>query len=265
MGLTETQFSLPLHFQQNVAEERYHLRKNFYNKFGYAQRRPYGFGYSELAFLRWAISRGVLNSSECKINPGSPWWRAIHDRHIYYSEAAARMYTSQGKVSSELAPIQMWLNYFSRPCAKTWYRAHNSSIIQSYFDARQDAYQENRAEKVLMNVILYRLLYAQYLVENRTRLGTFGKRLADPKNIFVKWFVGIPDYYPKCYPLQSEPGELKWAGNNGGFLKGKKLLDKIFILPRIESIYLSAAKSNKIPGLVKFLDGKIPIYPEVGS
>src|SRR6202034_2493242 len=81
--------------------------------------------------------------------------------------------------------VQHWLAFVDQPTARSWYRAHNSSVVSAYLAHRDMAEAESRAERFFMNVVLCRVLYAHALVAApRMSLGWLGPlapTLGDPR------------------------------------------------------------------------------------
>ena len=50
------------------------------------------------------------------------------------------------------------------PAPRSWYRAHNASVVAAYLEHRELAEAENAPERFFMNVVLCRVLYAHALV-----------------------------------------------------------------------------------------------------
>src|SRR5688572_29453328 len=69
------------------------IREEFYRKHGGGRFHQYGFGNSEIAFLKWE-ERGLLNPL-ISTPPGSPWWREVNLDFIYFSELAALVHADQ--------------------------------------------------------------------------------------------------------------------------------------------------------------------------
>jgi hypothetical protein len=67
-----------------------------------------------------------------------------------------------GEPSSPAIPL--WMEFIADPCGRTWYRAHNASIVLTYLEHRDLTEQEFPAERIFLNVVLLRVLYAHALV-----------------------------------------------------------------------------------------------------
>src|SRR5262245_29796739 len=136
-----------------------------------------------MSFMRWQVARGVLAPPRAP-RAGSPWWRAANERLLRDGcEAVAPSCGGGGAPSSPV--IELWMAFVADPRARTWYRAHNASIVAAYLENRDLAEQENAAERFFLNVVLLRVLYAHALVAApRLALGPLaelGPALGDPR------------------------------------------------------------------------------------
>jgi hypothetical protein len=72
------------------------------------------------------------------------------------------------------------LDFIREPTARTWYRAHNVTIVSAYLDNENLARSEGRVERFFLNLVLMRVLYAHALVTApRLALGWRLDRLYD--------------------------------------------------------------------------------------
>ncbi len=55
------------------------------------------------------------------------------------------------------------MTFAAHPTSRSWYRAHNASVVAAYLEHRDLAEPENAAERFFMNVVLCRVLYAHAL------------------------------------------------------------------------------------------------------
>jgi hypothetical protein len=255
------------------------LREAFYERFGFPARDRLcpraGFGASELDFLRWEIRRGVLNPLSAPA-PGSAWWREVNANLLLHAELAALL-SDAGYSRADDAATQQWLSYIQEPSAHTWYRAHNASIVSGYLDHREAAVQESPAERTFMNMVLYRLLYAQALVEGeapgimehwvKSKLGWVVRALeriiADPRSPSVDIIVHLPDFYPDTYPLH--PLSLRQVIERG-HLPGvlvEEVFDRGIIAPELHDLYSIASHWLSQPDLIRLVNLNRPIYPNL--
>jgi hypothetical protein len=118
-----------------------------------------------LAFMRWQLRRGLLNPVDGTghATAGSSWWRAVNERLLRdTAEARATLLGHDGEPSS---PSAAWsISFARRPSARSWYRAHNASVVAAYLEHESLAAAENRIERFFINLVLVRVLYAHALV-----------------------------------------------------------------------------------------------------
>ncbi|MBQ4821664.1 hypothetical protein [Aquimarina sp. MMG016] len=239
---------------------RYQLRYEFYKKYGDPfTKRSEGLGNSELAFIEWETKRGTLNPISGS-HPGSPWWRKVNS-HFLYVATLAQLIKESGETFQELpVPVSFWLDYINTPNECSWYRAHNSSIISGYQVADKLAYKETIYEQYFMNIVLYRLLFAQSMVEG-VSFGLLGKIFANPRGFAVTIITGIKAFYPNHYPMSKK--DIKYvthrAHNFMGFVED--IFDKLLILPHLNTLYAEAVTWNNSPMVMKYVKNNKPIYP----
>lgn len=237
---------------------RYDLRVSWYDQFGFGRRAedPDGYGASELAFLRWELERGVLVPVA---QGGSAWWRACQTA-LSYNAIVAGLVETEGCDDPLPLTIQRWLDYIREPGSRRWYLAHNTSIITAYQQQTIAAHEENPPEQAFLNEVLYRLLYAQALVEGDA-FGIVGEVAADPRLFAVDFITHLVALYPRHYPLQHRDVEYVRHVARGPEAELADILDLDLILPNIEKLYAWAEALNGTPGLVSMLVRDRPIYP----
>ena len=183
------------------------MERCYYGPFGSAPRHL-PFRRAAMSFMDWQLRRGVLQPSFSD-RPGSPWWRAVNERILRDGcEAVALSGDLRGPASSRT--IDYWMSFAGYPTARTWYRAHNGSVVAAYLENRDLAEAENEAERYFMNVVLCRVLYAHCLVTApRLALGWLrhlAPLLADPRlgmtGIFLDLSRVVPSEYPLCKSVQ---------------------------------------------------------------
>ena len=114
------------------------------------------------AFMGWQLRRGLLNPLTGP-QPGSPWWRALNEGLLRdTAEARALAFGYAGGPSSPGAAAH--LEFIQHPSARSWYLAHNISIVAGYLANAPLAAAESRVERFFLNVVLLRVLYAHALV-----------------------------------------------------------------------------------------------------
>ncbi|MHA7057400.1 hypothetical protein ACWGOQ_0009295 [Aquimarina sp. M1] len=248
---------------QSVANDpqgRYKLRFEFYQKYGDSfEQGKEGLGNSELAFIEWEIRRGTLNPLNSSPS-GSPWWRIVNSQFLYMATLAQLIKQSGESFTNLAVPVKFWLDYIDTPNECSWYRAHNSSIISGYEIADSIAFQENIYEQYFVNIVLYRLLYAQSMVEG-VSFGILGKIFANPRGYAVSIITDIEAFYPSHYPLSKEDIAyvIHHAHNFTGLIED--LFDKILIVPHLSKLYKEAAKWNNSPIVLNYVKNNKPIYP----
>lgn len=244
----------------NNPQGRYDLRYEFYQKYGDPLvTGSEGLGNSELAFIKWEQKRGVLNPMN-DAHPGSPWWREVNS-HFLYLATLAQLIQESGEIFQDLPiPVTFWLDYINDPNERSWYCAHNSSIISGYCVADALAFKETIYEQYFMNIVLYRLLYAQSMVEG-VSFGILGEIFSNPRGFAVSIITDIEAFYPSHYPMSKE--DIKYVTHRAHNFMGliEDIFDKIFILPHLNELYVEAAKWNNSPIVMKFIKGNLPIYP----
>jgi hypothetical protein len=241
-------------------EGRYGLRVRFYDKYAGTDDGGAGYGSSELAFLRWEIERGVLAPLDAP-RPGSRWWRAVNASLLFDAELAALIHES-GEAIAPPPGARRWLDYITAPSEKSWYIAHNGSIAAAYLAEVAAARAELDGEQRFMNIVLYRVLYAEAMVSGATFLGRLGALLASPSLPAVNLIVDVKDFYPRDYPLtRADVRNLLGRGDTILDL-AVRIFDDVLILPEAVSVYSHAAHSLGIPELGALVRGGKPIYPQ---
>jgi len=261
----------------NDPDARLQIRKNFYRKFGkdthihdsfilrfirwLTQRE--GLGVSEVEFMEWEIGRNALNPIHANF-PGSPWWRDVNLKFIIFSQTAAEIMTGEKVDRREIThEVSLWIEFIKQRTQRSWYMAHNASIVRAYLDFTETATKECIYEQIFMNEVLYRLLFAQALIEDDTEFKVVGEFLADPLLPAVDLMVHIPDFYPDHYPLSQQ--DIQDIMHKGHGIEGvlERVFDNYLIYPHIPALYKIAARWLNIPEL-EFLqtDGN-PNYPNL--
>ena len=232
------------------------LERTFHGPTGQAPHHL-PFRRASLAFMHWQLARGVL--SPLHATPaGSPWWRATNERLLRDGcEAVAR---SGGRGGAPSSPaIQLWMAFITDPCGRTWYRAHNASIVAAYLEHRDLAANETAAERFFMNVVLVRVLYAHALVAApRLALGPLagiGPVLGDPRLALTGIFLSLSRIVPDRYPLNRETHE--YIAEENGF---GRMLDYGIIQPRLQRLYDWSAEELREPGMRGLVREGSPVY-----
>ena len=258
-------------------EGRYRLRESFYQKYGFSSDGGAGFGASELAFLRWEIERGVLNPLDHASRPGSRWWRDVNEDFLLASERAVDVTDGLGSSADEGEPVRLWLQYMGKPSRQSWYRAHNGSIAAGYLARVTAAADEGNAEQKFINMVLYRVLYAQALVEGEapgwlyaiirklfghaTLMAKLESLIADPCGPSVDVLVHLPDFYPRHYPLSDSDIQHILDKSHGPEQDAVDLMDHVLISPYLSKLYRMAAGWLDTPKLCDLVRNGRPCYP----
>lgn len=210
-----------------------------------------------MSFMRWQLRRQVLAPLNATI-PGSPWWRGVNERLLRDGcEAVARSGGHGGLPSS--STIDLWMGFVAAPSARTWYRAHNGSIVAAYLAHKELAAAESRPERFFLNVVLLRVLFAHALVAApRLALGRFsllGPLLGDPRLGMAGAFLSLSRILPDRYPLDGTIESYLAAEHNFG-----QMLDYGIILPRLQRLFEWSAEELGEPDLCALIRDGNPIY-----
>src|SRR5205085_248054 len=121
--------------------------------------------------------------------------------------------------------------------------------------------KEEPGERIFMNVVLFRLLFAQGLVEG-AELGPIGESLADPRGDGVDVLLYLRQCYPQKYPLT--PGDIKDIEDGGTGLGSDvaRMLDDAMIIPGLSQLYRLATGWLCQPSLAQLEEDGRPIYPD---
>ena len=90
--------------------------------------------------------------------------------------------------------------FIEKPTPRSWYTAHNASIVAAYLEHPDLAGQESMAERFFLNVVLLRVLFAHALVAApRMALGylaPIGRLLGDPRLGMAGAFLSLRRVLP---------------------------------------------------------------------
>lgn len=152
----------------NNPAERGNIRRKFYKDYGRKVAGGEKYGRAEIAYYQWEENRGSMNPLDDITLPGSPWWRNVNLKFIYFSELAGAMF--ENNITSDKAPnpVHKWLDFLKNPSPKSWYRAHNASIFTAAEEFRKNSSEENDISAWFLNPVLYRLMFAQAILEEPT-------------------------------------------------------------------------------------------------
>jgi hypothetical protein len=222
-----------------------------------ANRRHGPFGRAAVSFMRWQAERGVLRPLDGE-RPGSSWWRAVNERLLLDGcEAMARAGGLAGDPSSPT--IRLWMSFIAAPTPRTWYRAHNVSIVSAYLENRDLAELESRPERFFVNVALLRVLFAHALVAaprlSLGRSGMLAPLLGDPRLGMAGVFLSLRRVLPNRYPLDREVDAYLVGENRLG-----RMIDYGVIAPRLQALYEWSARELAVPELRELVRDGNPIY-----
>src|SRR6185436_12180691 len=158
------------------------------------------------AFMGWQLRRGLLNP-ETDASPGSPWWRTLNASLLRDTcEASAIAFGHPGRPRTP--GVAATLDFINEPTARSWYRAHNTSIASAYVANQDLACREGRVERFFINLVLMRVLYAHALVAApRLALGwlaSVGRLVGDPRVGMTGIFLSLSRVLPDRYPLDDD-------------------------------------------------------------
>jgi hypothetical protein len=215
------------------------------------------YAHSAVAFMGWQLRRGLLNPLDHE-RPGSAWWRAVNERLLRDTcEARSRLLGHPGPASSPA--VEPSVRFAREPSPRTWYLAHNVTIVSAYLDHRALAESENRIERFFLNLVLVRVLYAHALVAApRLALGwlaPIAHWLGDPRRDATGMFLSVSRVLPAVYPLEGELDEYIADEHALG-----RLLDVGVIGPRLGALYRWSAEELRIPELAELVRDTTPAY-----
>jgi hypothetical protein len=172
-------------------------------------------------------------------------------------EAVARSGGLLGEMSSPT--IEVWMAFITKPTARSWYRAHNASIVAAYLDHHDLAELESRSERFFLNVVLLRLLYAHALVAAPHlalgRLAPLGRLLGDPRLGMAGVFLSLGRVLPDRYPLSDDLEAYLRDEHGLG-----RMLDYAVIGSRLAQLYDWSAQELDHPGLRELIRDGSPAY-----
>ena len=211
---------------------------------------------AEVAFMHWQIRRGVLNPIDAG---GSRWWRAVNES-LLRDAAEAELRLRSGRHSTHRPAVDRWLAFLRTPTPRTWYRAHNSSIVAGYLAHQNLVDGEALVERFFMDVALLRVLYADCLLSDPVlalgRLARLGPTLGDPRRRSTALFLALRNILPATYPIaEQDIVAVLEAENRIG-----RLIDYGAILPRSRALYEHAAEDLGEPELLRLVIAGSPAY-----
>ena len=213
---------------------------------------------AELAFMRWQVSRGVL-APRGSARPGSGWWRSVNESLLRDACEADRLAARRPGPASKPA-VARWGDFLHAPSARTWYRAHNASIVAAYLEHRHLCESELQVERFFMDVAMARLVYVHALVIRPRlaigRLAPAGRLIGDPRWRGADLFLSLHNILPDRYPLTEFSIDRILALEN----YGGRLIDYGVILPKMQALYEFAADDLDEPRLLGLVRNGFPVY-----
>lgn len=220
-----------------------------------------GYRRAEMAFMRWQARRGVFASLE-SAQPGSAWWQAVNEGLLRDAWEARHLTEIEAAAGSPTCPaVARWAAFLEDPSPRTWYQAHNASVVAGYIRHRHLAEAEVPVERFFMDVALGRVLFVHALVSDpRLALGRWlwplGRRLGDPRWLGANLYLSMRNVLPDRYPLTGIAiGEILAAENPIG-----RLIDYGVLLPRAQALYEFAAEDLNEPALLDFISHGNLVY-----
>lgn len=231
--------------------------RRLYGGPGGRARRHLPYRRAASAFMGWQLRRGLLCPADCA-TPGSPWWRAVNERLLRDGWEAWGIV--DGRAGPPTAPsVAAAVDFIRAPSTRTWYRAHNLSVVSAYLDHHDLAVAESRTERFFMNLVLMRVLYAHALVTApRLALGWLAPVapfLGDPRLGMTGIFLSLSRVLPDRYPLADDVETYVKDEHGLG-----RLLDVGVISPRLPHLYRWSATTLDEPRLLTLLTTNTPSY-----
>jgi hypothetical protein len=208
--------------------------------------------------MRWQQTRGVLNAVDDEA-PGSPWWRAVNE-DLLRDTLEAKFLVEREDVVVSRPTVQHWVDFFRSPSARSWYLAHNASVVGGYLTHSALAAREGPAERFFMNVVLLRVLYAHALVfDADLALGRFAfvaRIVGHPRARGPQALLSMKDVLPVSYPIDEVEIEAIVDSENRIF----RMVDHGVIAPRTDALYVASARALGEPRLLHLVDDGTPAY-----
>lgn len=213
---------------------------------------------AELAFMRCQVSRGVLAPPE-SARPGSAWWRSVNESLLRDACEADRL--AAGRLGPASKPaVARWVDFLSAPSARTWYRAHNASIVAAYLEHRHLCAAEVPVERFFMDVAIARLVCVHAMVIRPRlavgRLALAGRLIGDPRWRGADLFLSLHNILPDRYPLTGLSIDRILALEN----YAGRLIDYGVILPKMQVLYEFVASDLDEPQLLDLVRNGFPVY-----
>jgi hypothetical protein len=156
--------------------------------------------------------------------------------------------------------VARWLDFLGAPSARTWYRAHNASIVAAYLQHRHLCAAELPVERFFMDVAIARLVCVHAMViRPRLAVGWLapaGRLIGDPRWRGADLFLSLHNILPDRYPLTGlSIDQILALENYAG-----RLIDYGVILPKMQVLYDFAARDLDEPRLLDLVRNGFPVY-----
>jgi hypothetical protein len=225
---------------------------------GRRDRRYRPYRRAVVAFMRWQVARGVLNSLDDE-RPGSPWWRAVNE-DLLRDTVEAKLLIQRGGGQPSRPSVERWLGFFNAPSAQSWYGAHNASVVAGYLAHLGLAAREVPAERFFMNVVLVRVLYAHALVLDGDlalgRLSFLARLVGHPRARGPQAQLSMKDVLPDRYPIDGAGVEEIIGREN----RLGRMMDYGLISTRVDALYAASALALEEPRLLDLIVDGAPAY-----
>ena len=200
----------------------------------------------------------MLNALDAEA-PGSPWWRAVNE-DLLRDTLEAKLLVEREDVVVSRPTVQHWVDFFRAPSARSWYLAHNASVVAGYLTHMDLAAREAPAERFFMNVVLVRVLYAHALVvDANLALGRFAFVRQTGRSSAGARAAGAAvdeDVLPVSYPIDEVTIEEVIDSENRLF----RLVDFGVIATRADALYTASARVLDEPRLLGLFSDGAPAY-----
>lgn len=219
-----------------------------------------GYERAELAFMHWQASRGVFAALDSP-RPGSAWWQAVNEGLLRDAWEARHLLLDAAAGPPTCPAVTRWMEFLRDPSPRSWYLAHNASVVAGYIRHRDLAAAELPVERFFMDVALGRVLFVQALISNpRVALGRwlwpFARWLGDPRWRGANLYLSMRNVLPDRYPLTGVTIDRILAAEN----PLGRVIDYGVLLTRAQALYELAAEELNEPALLGFISHGNLVY-----
>ena len=157
--------------------------------------------------------------------PGSPWWRAVNDSLLTDVRGICVGVRPTG--TPRTAGAKATLEFIQAPTARSWYRAHNLSIVAAYLEKPEPCTQRSSIWCSSASCMHTRWLPSPGLALGW--LAPYGRFLGDPRVGMTGIFLSLSRILPDQYPLEGDLSSYIDAEHSLGHL-----LDVGMIIPKTD-------------------------------